>query len=632
MATRLTAPTRLPDGGRYLVRSPWLWDFDAPLKTSLAPLAWTGAVTFTRAFVANVADNEWVLRRANSGEARFEWARRVENMVTYSQDLTNAIWTKSNTTIGAYTDTVDWLPTFTLTDDATNASHSVRYNLAHSINRMYCVSAYVKAGTASACQIAVASVSTEYANFDLSNGTITAGNTSQATMVSKGNGWYRISLYYTAILTSAQLAGVFMITSPTSARAQQYAGSGSTIRVAWFQIENITGQSILAPAEYVSTNVLTTFPYHGAGVDWVKYFDTTLAGAKIPESTLKWFLNEWQRINLLLENTWLVTSWSLSGATRTSSAIVCPNGALSGIKLIPDAWTQSSQVFQTVTVSATTYAYSIYAKAWEFWVVQLRTDWAISSGFVNFDLVNGVVGTSSVWTGSMEALPNGWYRCIAITDTVVATTNNIVAQIVPSLSSLANDSVTWDWVGGVYLYGAQWEAGTFASSLIITAGASLTRLTDYLTYNVANTLSSQWSVSCDFTLRYVPTTGIDRRAIGLSGNTNSRFAIRATDTSWISNRSWILIWDGASVLTIYNSFSCSANTTYKVSSSWLNGSTATFNASWTNLGTVGPVSVTTTQVDIGSVWSGASNLHGNIKNVKIWKTVLDSDTLRLLTI
>jgi hypothetical protein len=87
---------------------------------------------------------------------------------------------------------------------------------------MYCVSAYVKAGTASACQITVASVSTEYANFDLSNGTITAGNTSQATIVSKGNGWYRISLYYTAISTSAQLAGVFMITSPSSARAQQY--------------------------------------------------------------------------------------------------------------------------------------------------------------------------------------------------------------------------------------------------------------------------------------------------------------------------------------------------------------------------------------------------------------------------
>ncbi len=632
MATRLTAPTRLPDGGRYLVRSPWLWDFDLPLKTTLAPIAWTGAVTFTRAITATVADNDGVLRKALSGEARFERARRVENLATYSQDFTNAVWTKTNATVGAYTDTINSIPTFTLTDDATSWLHTLRYTLSHTINNMYCASAYVKAGTLSYCQIVIATVSSEYANFDLSNGTVTAGNTSQATItpVTGYAGWYRISLYYTATVTSSQLSGIAMVTSPTAARAQTYVWSGSTIRVAWFQIENITGQSILVPGEYVSSNVLTTFPYHGAGVDGVKYFDTTLAGVKIPESTLKGFINEWQRVNLLLQNEWLVTSWSVPWATRTSSAIVCPNGVLSGIKLIPSAGTQASYIYQSITTSATVYTYSIYAKAWEFSILQLRTHGSISAGYVNFDLVNGTMN-SSVWTGSMEALPNGWYRCIAVTDTVAATTNNIVAQIVPSLSSLANDSVTWDWVGWLYLYGAQWEAGTFASSLIITTTATVTRNVDSLSYNVANTLSSQWSVSCDFTLRYVPTTWVDRRAIGLSGNTNNRFAIRATDTSWISNRSGILIWDGASVLTIYNSFSCSANTTYKVSSSWTNGSTATFNASWANLGTVGPVSVTTTQVDIGSV-SASSQLYGTIKNVKIWKTVLDSDTLRLLTI
>lgn len=110
--------------------------------------------------------------------------------------------------------------------------------------------------------------------------------------MSGATGWYRISLYYTATVTSAQLTGVFMVTSPSSSRAQTYSGSGSTLYITGYQIEDITGQSILAPAEYVSTNVLSAFPYHGAGVDGVKYFDTTLTGAKIPESTLKGFLNE----------------------------------------------------------------------------------------------------------------------------------------------------------------------------------------------------------------------------------------------------------------------------------------------------------------------------------------------------
>lgn len=186
------------------------------------------------------------------------------------------------------------MPTYVLTDNATSASHNLRYTISHTLGNTYCVSAYVKAGTLSYCQLAVASVSTNYANFDLTNGTITAGQTSQATItpVSGATGWYRISLYYTATVTSAQFTGVFMITSPTSARSQIYSGSGSTLYITGFQIEDITGQSVLAPAEYVSTNVLNAFPYHGAGVDGVKYFDTTLTGSKIPEDTMKGFLNE----------------------------------------------------------------------------------------------------------------------------------------------------------------------------------------------------------------------------------------------------------------------------------------------------------------------------------------------------
>ena len=55
------------------------------------------------------------------------------------------------------------------------------------------------------------------------------------------------------------------------------------------QLEDVTGQSIQTPSEYVSTNVLTGAPYHGACVDGVKYFDTDINGTPIPDSTLKGF-------------------------------------------------------------------------------------------------------------------------------------------------------------------------------------------------------------------------------------------------------------------------------------------------------------------------------------------------------
>lgn len=46
---------------------------------------------------------------------------------------------------------------------------------------------------------------------------------------------------------------------------------------------------------------------------------------------------------------------------------------LSGCKLIPSAGTQVSQTYQSVTTSATSYTYSVYAKAGEMSFIQLRT-------------------------------------------------------------------------------------------------------------------------------------------------------------------------------------------------------------------------------------------------------------------
>jgi hypothetical protein len=58
------------------------------------------------------------------------------------------------------------------------------------------------------------------------------------------------------------------------------------------QLEDVTGQSVQTPSEYVSTGVLNSTPYHGANVDGVKYFDTDINGIAIPENTLKGFLCE----------------------------------------------------------------------------------------------------------------------------------------------------------------------------------------------------------------------------------------------------------------------------------------------------------------------------------------------------
>ena len=54
---------------------------------------------------------------------------------------------------------------------------------------------------------------------------------------------------------------------------------------------------------------------------------------------------------------------------------------------------------------------------------------------MNFDLLNGVVGTSSGYTGRVEALPNGWYRLKVTTPTVVAATGAFIIAAVPNASA-----------------------------------------------------------------------------------------------------------------------------------------------------------------------------------------------------
>ena len=51
------------------------------------------------------------------------------------------------------------------------------------------------------------------------------------------------------------------------------ATSGDVIAIWWPQQEDVTGQSNQNPSEYVSVGVLSA-PFHGAGVDGVKYFST----------------------------------------------------------------------------------------------------------------------------------------------------------------------------------------------------------------------------------------------------------------------------------------------------------------------------------------------------------------------
>ena len=165
--------------------------------------------------------------------------------------------------------------------------------------------------------------------------------------------------------------------------------------------------------------------------------------------------------------------------------MISPDGALNADKLVEDAST-GEKFTQTIRpVSNTTiYTASVFVKfAGREWI---RFTDAQSSNRIHFNTKTGVFGavTGTVISYNSIALDNGWYK-LSLTTTSVATAYAV--RIV--LAENDNDvSYTGDGTSGVYVWGAQLEQQSYATSYIPTNGAIATRLADVATNSGNSTL------------------------------------------------------------------------------------------------------------------------------------------------
>jgi hypothetical protein len=145
------------------------------------------------------------------------------NLVTYSNDLTNSIWTKVRSTITANDTTspdgTQNADKITL-DSGTNIKFLEQTQLQ---NGTYTQSVYAKAGTHNFLQLLVGSDATPYCNFDLVNGTYSASGCT-ASITAVGNGWFRCVMTYST--TIGDVVYLFAVNSLSSARASSTSSTG----------------------------------------------------------------------------------------------------------------------------------------------------------------------------------------------------------------------------------------------------------------------------------------------------------------------------------------------------------------------------------------------------------------------
>jgi hypothetical protein len=131
-----------------------------------------------------------------------------------------------------------------------------------------------------------------------------------------------------------------------------------------------------------------------------------------------------------------------------------------------------------ISISASTiHTASVFVKAGNNSQIEIETrnDDAVRGGL--FDISTETFTPSASETGTIQSVGNGWYRC-ALTWTSGADTSIGLRVGFPN--------ITRDGTNTIYLYGAQFEAGSTPSSLIPTSGQQGTREAESFTIPSAN--------------------------------------------------------------------------------------------------------------------------------------------------
>jgi hypothetical protein len=188
--------------------------------------------------------------------------------------------------------------------------------------------------------------------------------------------------------------------------------------------------------------------------------------------------------SVLQSEAWNVSPWAATsgsqGATVSGNVTTSPDGTTNADKLIEAAVTGNHFCLQNFTLtSGTTYTASFFVKASERTRGRLRMSGSGVYWDMDFNLTSGTVtgGTNPF----IQNFGNGWYR-IGATFTATQASNNFILFL---YDASGNVSYTGDGTSGLFVFGAQVEVGSVATSYIPTTTGSITRNADVISLSGA---------------------------------------------------------------------------------------------------------------------------------------------------
>jgi len=218
--------------------------------------------------------------RNGASEAKRTWRR---NLLTYSDQYSNAIWSKPNATITANTtaNPLDGLVTAdTLDEGAATAYHQCQQTVTTTVGATYTLSVYLKYTDRRYVNLSIYSNGGlglyAAASFDIQNGTVSNSGVSGAgyaivgtpTISDAGNGWYRCSITATIGSTAANTIAIAPsdLGTVSSYGLNSYAGTNKTFLFFGSQFE-IGSLSTYQPITDFNTEFKAAYPNHSLYVD-----------------------------------------------------------------------------------------------------------------------------------------------------------------------------------------------------------------------------------------------------------------------------------------------------------------------------------------------------------------------------